>query len=100
MKRAFVITGITAIALAGTAVTASAWGQGVGKALLRALVEASEREGIWTLQAGIFPENGASIALHEACGFRLVGRRERLGKLAGVWRDVMFMERRSRVVGT
>ncbi|MHB0876689.1 MAG: GNAT family N-acetyltransferase [Anaerolineae bacterium] len=71
---------------------------GVGKALLRALVDASERQGVWTLQAGIFPENVASVALHEACGFRVVGRRERLGQMHGAWRDVLLLERRSDVV--
>ena len=71
-------------------------GRGVGRALLRALVEASERAGIWTLEAGIFPENAASIALHEGCGFRLVGRRERIGQMpGGRWRDVLLYERRS-----
>jgi phosphinothricin acetyltransferase len=80
-------------------VAASARGKGVGKALLRALVEESERQGIWTLQAGIFPENVASIALHKRCGFREVGRRERLGQMDGVWRDVVLMERRSKVAG-
>ena len=73
--------------------------KGVGKALMRKLVDASEREGIWTLQAGVFPENAASIALQKAFGFREVGRHERLGKLNGVWRDVVLMERRSRAVG-
>ena len=80
-------------------VTAAARGQGVGKSLLQALIEESERAGIWTLQAGIFPENTASIALHIACGFREVGTRERIGLLHGVWRDVLLMERRSHVVG-
>ena len=80
-------------------VAGSAQGQGVGKTLLGALVEASEQAGIWTLQAGIFPENAVSIALHEKCGFRIVGRRERLGCLDGVWRDVVLMERRSKIVG-
>ncbi|MGW8318494.1 MAG: N-acetyltransferase family protein [Candidatus Promineifilaceae bacterium] len=80
-------------------VASSAWGRGIGKALLQALVEASEEAGIWTLQAGIFPENEASIALHKSCGFRVVGMRERLGQLDGVWRDVMFLERRSQRVG-
>lgn len=70
-------------------------GQGVGSALLQALVEASEKAGIWTLEAGIFPENVASIVLHEKCGFRRVGLRQRLGKLKGVWRDVLLLERRS-----
>jgi L-amino acid N-acyltransferase YncA len=73
-------------------------GRGVGSLLLGALVEASEQNGIWTLQAGIFPENTASIALHQRHGFREVGRRERIGKLNGVWRDVVLLERRSRVV--
>jgi L-amino acid N-acyltransferase YncA len=77
----------------------AARGQGVGKALLQALVEDSESHGIWTLQAGIFPENTASLALHKSCGFREVGRRERIGQMDGVWRDVIFMERRSQVVG-
>jgi phosphinothricin acetyltransferase len=80
-------------------VSASARGQGIGRALLAALVEASERAGLWTLQAGIFPENAASLALHRAHGFRKVGRRERIGQINGVWRDVALMERRSQVVG-
>jgi L-amino acid N-acyltransferase YncA len=73
--------------------------RGVGKALLQRLVEESEQAGIWTLQAGVFPENRASIALHESCGFRVVGLRERLGELNEVWRDVLLLERRSKVVG-
>lgn len=80
-------------------VAATTRGQGVGKTLLQALVQESEEAGIWTLQAGIFPENGASLALHHACGFRQVGRRERLGQMDGMWRDVILMERRSQVVG-
>jgi L-amino acid N-acyltransferase YncA len=76
-------------------VAESARGHGIGKALLRALASAAERAGIWTLQAAIFPENAMSIALHERCGFRVVGTRERLGKLDGAWRDVVLMERRS-----
>lgn len=80
-------------------VAAAARGQGVGKALLCALIEASEERGVWTLEAGVFPENVASLALHKACGFREVGRREHIGQMGGVWRDVIFMERRSRVVG-
>jgi L-amino acid N-acyltransferase YncA len=80
-------------------VSASARGQGIGRALLSALIEASEQAGLWTLQAGIFPENAASLALHRACGFREVGRRERIGRLNGVWRDVVLMERRSEAVG-
>ncbi len=74
-------------------------GRGVGGRLLGELIAASERGGIWTLQAGIFPENAASFALHARHGFREVGRRERLGELAGRWRDVLLLERRSRVVG-
>lgn len=70
-------------------------GQGVGRALLGALVETSERAGIWTLQTGIFPENTASLALHQGCGFRVVGRRERIGQMGDRWRDVLFLERRS-----
>lgn len=78
-------------------IAASARDQGVGKILLTALCEAAEVAGLWTLQAGIFPENIASVRLHEACGFRVVGRREKLGKLDGVWRDVLLLERRSRL---
>jgi phosphinothricin acetyltransferase len=80
-------------------VAASARGGGVGKALLHALVRASEESGIWTLQAGIFPENRASIALHKSCGFREVGVRSRIGKLGSTWRDVLLLERRSDRVG-
>lgn len=80
-------------------VGADARGRGVGTGLLEALVESSEEEGIWTLQAGIFPENEGSVELHRRCGFRVVGRREKLGKLGGRWRDVLLMERRSDVVG-
>lgn len=74
-------------------------GRGLGAALLQALVEASEEAGFWTLQAGIFPENEASIHLHHRAGFRVVGTRERLGRLGGSWRDVVFLERRSSRVG-
>lgn len=74
-------------------------GKGVGKSLLEALVAQSEKNGIWTLQASIFPENLASTALHKACGFREIGRRERIGKLKGVWRDTVLLERRSQVAG-
>jgi phosphinothricin acetyltransferase len=73
--------------------------RGVGRALLEALIARSEDAGIWTVQAGIFPENTASLALHEKCGFRIVGTRERIGELHGVWRDVVLMERRSGRVG-
>jgi phosphinothricin acetyltransferase len=75
-------------------------GCGIGTALLSGLIAASERAGIWTLEAGIFPENAASIALHERCGFRLVGVRRRVGQMQdGRWRDVLLYERRSRAVG-
>ena len=67
--------------------------------LLTGLIDEAERNGVWTLQAGILPENSASVALHRSCGFREVGRREKLGKLNGVWRDVVLLERRSRKVG-
>ncbi len=74
-------------------------GQGVGAALLDQLVKDSETAGLWTLQAHIFPENRASLRLHEKAGFRQVGRRERLGKMGETWRDVLLLERRSQVVG-
>jgi L-amino acid N-acyltransferase YncA len=74
-------------------------GAGLGTKLLRELVIVSEAAGIWTLQAGIFPENRASIRLHESAGFRVIGRRERIGCLDGQWRDVVLMERRSATVG-
>ena len=80
-------------------VAESARGQKVGLRLLGRLVQDSEIAGIWTLQAGIFPENAASIRLHEKCGFRVVGKRERLGQLGGEWRDVIVLERRSAVCG-
>lgn len=80
-------------------VAAAARGNGVGRALLQALVLESERHGIWTLQASIFPENLASLRLHESLGFRMVGQRERISKLDGVWRNTMILERRSKVVG-
>ena len=74
-------------------------GQRIGHALLETLVRESEQNGIWTLQASIFPENSASISLHKACGFRVVGIREGIGKLKGVWRDTVLLERRSQTVG-
>lgn len=85
-------------------IAASARGQGVGSALMEALIALSEANGIWTLQAGILPENSASLRLHQKHGFRLVGVREKLGKMefgayAGQWRDVMLLERRSTVAG-
>lgn len=74
-------------------------GSGVGRLLLETLVERSEQAGYWTLNAGLFPENEASLRLHQSCGFRLIGVRERLGELDGVWRDTIWLERRSTVVG-
>jgi L-amino acid N-acyltransferase YncA len=76
-------------------VAEAARGAGVGRQLLEALLEQAEEAGIWTVQAGLFPENEASVGLHLACGFRVVGRRERLGRLHGAWRDVLLLERRS-----
>jgi L-amino acid N-acyltransferase YncA len=73
-------------------------GQGVGHALLSTLVAQAEAAGIWTVQAGVFPENLASLRLHVACGFRVVGVRERIGQLDGAWRDVVFLERRSKEI--
>jgi phosphinothricin acetyltransferase len=74
-------------------------GKGVGHALLQSLIEESECNGIWTLQASIFPENEASLRLHQNLGFRTVGRRQRISRLNGVWRDTLILERRSKVVG-
>lgn len=76
-------------------VAASARGHGVGTALLEALLVSAGNGGVWTVQAGIFPENEASIRLHRRCGFRVVGTRERLGRLHGAWRDVVLLERRA-----
>ncbi|MGB8768712.1 MAG: N-acetyltransferase family protein [Candidatus Korobacteraceae bacterium] len=74
-------------------------GHGIGRKLLSALVEASEQNGIWTLQAGILAENAVSIRLHQQAGFRVVGMRERIGCMDGRWRDTVLLERRSGVVG-
>jgi phosphinothricin acetyltransferase len=81
-------------------VAEAARGSGLGRGLLEELVERSEQAGYWTLNAGVFPENEASVRLHKGCGFREVGLRERLGQLHGVWRDVVLLERRSTLVGT
>jgi phosphinothricin acetyltransferase len=88
--------------VAEVSIYVAAWarGKGIGKILLAKLIEQSERNGIWTLQAGIFPENIASVALHKSCGFREVGARERIGQLNGIWRDVLLFERRSPIVGS
>ena len=81
-------------------VSEEARGAGLGRVLLAELVARSEGVGYWTLTAGVFPENEASLRLHRACGFRDVGVRRGLGESGGVWRDVILLERRSRVVGT
>ena len=73
----------------------AAWGRGVGRALLEALIASTEAAGVWTIQSGVFPENTASLALHRSLGFRDVGVRERIGQRDGVWRDVVLIERRS-----
>jgi L-amino acid N-acyltransferase YncA len=75
-------------------------GQKVGQTLLQALVDSSEQHNLWTLQAGIFPENEASVRIHEKCGFRQLGIREKIGQHYGVWRDTVLLERRSKKVGT
>ncbi|MET8897800.1 GNAT family N-acetyltransferase [Streptomyces albogriseolus] len=73
-------------------------GRGIASALLAALIDSTERAGIWTIQSGIFPENTASLAVHRRAGFRVVGTRERIGRHRGVWRDVVVVERRSPAV--
>ena len=80
-------------------VAPAAKGQGVGRRLLDALITSTEAAGIWTIQAGVFPENAASLALHHVAGFRVIGVRERVGKHQGRWRDVVLLERRSNVAG-
>jgi phosphinothricin acetyltransferase len=80
-------------------VAPSSQGRGVGRLLLTALIQQSEARGIWTIQSGIFPENAASLALHEGCGFRIIGTREQVGCHDGRWRDVVMVERRSKLVG-
>ena len=83
----------------GVYVAPEASGRGVGRRLLESLIEATEARGIWTIQSGVFPENVASLSLHERCGFRVVGIRERIGSDNGRWRDVVMIERRSPIVG-
>jgi L-amino acid N-acyltransferase YncA len=87
------------VAELSVSITEKSRGQGIGGDLLAALIVESERNGIWMLQAAIFPENTASVKLHLRCGFREVGRRERIGKLNGVWQDTLLFERRSKCVG-
>ena len=77
-------------------VARQARGLGVGRRLLEALIAGAERAGLWTIQTSIFPENRASLVLHERCGFRVVGRRERIARRDGVWRDTVFLERRTK----
>jgi len=79
-------------------VARSARGQGVGRMLLEALVAGAEAAGIWTIQCSVFPENAASVSLHESCGFRVVGIRERIAQRDGIWRDVVLLERRSEAI--
>ena len=79
-------------------VARDARGLGIGRTLLEALIEGAEEAGIWTIQASVFPENRASVALHERCGFRVVGTRERIAKRDGIWRDTLLLERRSGLV--
>jgi L-amino acid N-acyltransferase YncA len=86
------------VAEVSTYVSLEARRRGVGVALLSSMIERSEKAGIWTLQAGVFPENEASLALHLRCGFRTVGIRERIGRMEGNWRDVVLLERRSAIV--
>ena len=80
-------------------VTPAAQGKGLGKELLRQLISCSEDAGIWTLQASLFPENVASLRLHQRCGFHIVGRREKIAQQRGLWRDTLILERRSQRVG-
>lgn len=80
-------------------VAAAARGSGIGKKLLTALIKQSEKNNFWTLQAGIFPENESSIKIHEDCGFRIIGRREKIGKMGNSWRDTLLLERRSTITG-
>jgi phosphinothricin acetyltransferase len=80
-------------------VAAAARGKGIGKKLLQALITESEKNNFWTLQAGIFPENAGSVKIHEDGGFRIIGKRERIGQMNGLWRDTLLLERRSSIVG-
>jgi L-amino acid N-acyltransferase YncA len=80
-------------------VASRAQGKGIGKKLLAQLITQSEQAGFWTLQAGIFPENKASLHIHTQLGFRILGVREKIGKMNGVWRDTVFLERRSKIAG-
>ena len=95
----------TATGVVFFAVARDARWQGIGRTLLEALIATAEQAGVWTIQSSIFPDNAASLRLHEALGFRVIGTRERIarsgaGPRAGAWRDTMLIERRSTVVGT
>jgi len=81
-------------------VNAESRGRGIGRLLLQRLISESEELGVWTLQASVFPENRASVSLHRACGFREIGTRSRIGKMNGIWRDTVLLERRSEVAGS
>lgn len=90
----------TGVAEVSVYVAATSRGKGVGRLLLERLISEAEQHGIWTLQAIVFPENAATMALHRRCGFREVGKRERISKLNGNWRDTVLLERRSETMGT
>jgi len=96
VSRRYVYRGVAEVSVY---VAERAWGKGIGKALLAGLIVESERDEIWTLQGTILAENAVSIRLHEKAGFRVVGRRERIGCLDAHWRDTVLMERRSKIVG-
>jgi L-amino acid N-acyltransferase YncA len=96
--RVEVMTGAHAAAVHSVYVHPAARGQGIGRALLDALIASTEEAGIWTIQSSIFPENAASAALHRAAGFRVVGTRERIAQHHGRWRDTALIERRSPVL--
>jgi len=80
-------------------VSPDAQGKGIGRSLLQELIRQSENNGFWTLTAGVFPENKGSLKIHEQTGFKVLGIREKIGKMNGIWRDTVLLERRSRVTG-
>jgi len=87
------------VAEVGIYIRSTARGLGMGHTLMQRLIESSEENGIWTIQAGIFQENTASLRLHEKCGFRIVGFREKIGQMNGIWRNTVLLERRSQKIG-
>lgn len=99
LSRAYARTVYSGVAEVSIYIGEQARGRGLGLQLLKALVEEAERAGIWTLQAGILAENEASLRLHVSCGFRVVGHREKIALLHGIWRDTVLMERRSALIG-